>query len=694
MTSKHAKVRDDISDQKDSEDRENQQWIERQFRNGVPVQGTPGEKYFKDFRKITSHIPSSIVWNPAYQSGVESSTRPSLLSAVQNEKGELVAIQALQLNATTGAPAVSGKTKRYSKGRVKEGFVFLGNPKSLQSTLVIGEGVETVLTRNTLSPCDGYASLGKLRFVKPKSHHKRIEILADNDKRQEARSLAKQYGNANVHIIIIPERYGEKADLNDVLKQSNIAAVGKVVEDAEKVSVNPRNSFSIIDIKLGSDIEIAQCLIMLLEEIYGPVINAEGKFWYFNGTYWVDFDNENLARFIHRVDGARYPTGPDKFGTVKLSKSRVNSILDAIFKYNQDRDFFKNTPVGINAESGFIKISADGSLEQIDHARQLRQRHVVKGKWTGQLQQKKGGYLDRYLNDAFLNDEDKQQKIDLVGEVLGCAATSMGTKLKNPKAIVAYSGKARSGKSAFLKLLRAMPNAQAVSSVSANKFGDEYYAHRLIGKVLNASDELSDKGIRSDVFKKVITGEPITAREVYTPVVEFSPTAVHVFSTNKLPTFSGGVDEGVTRRLNIFEFNHAIPEDEVIVDIHDKILNEEPDELLSFAVEGASRLIRNGNFTIPPSSHLLLNHWVLMADPVLRWAKERVQITDEENVVTSAELYRDFEWWSHQQGVTNNFHINNIAFGLRLRGALPGIIPHRSNGSKYINVVVKKVGEP
>ena len=118
------------------------------------------------------------------------------------------------------------------------------------------------------------------------------------------------------------------------------------------------------------------------------------------------------------------------------------------------------------------------------------------------------------------------------------------------------------GKSTLLRLLRSLPNEDAVASVPPGKFGDEKYAHRLIGRVLNAADELPDRAVRSDVFKRMITGEPVPARNVYCSATDFAPVALHVFSTNVLPSFSGGVDGGTARRLLPIEFTHVVPESE------------------------------------------------------------------------------------------------------------------------------------
>ncbi|MGB4101014.1 MAG: DUF5906 domain-containing protein [Alphaproteobacteria bacterium] len=664
-------------------------WIKQQVDSAVRVANTPGDKYFIEQRGLRVDYSSSLVWAASYQYKAEAKLRQCLLFVVTNDKGEIVGVQSLEIDPLTGAKKSKTKPDKYSNGYTGEGFVFLGTSSELVATLVIGEGVETVLTRNMVSPCDSYACLGSLRFVQPKKHHKRVEILADTDKRDAARRLAKQYAEKGLsaYVVTVPDMVGVKADLNDVLQQSGLAAVRTAVEDAEAISIGTRNSLTNFKLEIGSDVEIAQRIIERLEEIYGTIIVCEGKIWRFDRTHWVAFEGDHLARFVHRADGATFADSEKKTRIVRLNKSRIASILDAVLKYRQEPNYFGAPPCGINCESGFIKIADDGTTELSPHARQWRQRHVVRGRWHGGGEPKnwQGSSLAKYLNNAFSSDKDAVAKINLLGETAGCTATGRGTKIPNPKAIVTYSDKGGTGKSAFLKLLRALPNKDAVASVPVGKFGDEKYTYRLIGKVLNATDELSHKAIKSDVFKRMITGDPVPARDVYCSAVDFVPVALHVFSTNVLPSFSGGMDGGTARRLLPIEFSHVVPEHERDEDLPERIINDEADLLLHFAVEGACRLMRQKGFTVPASSKILLEQWLLSGDPVRAWAAERLEVTTYENVIELSYLYHDFESWATNLGMKRDFLPNAIAFGKRLPSAVQGLESHRSDGSHYRN---------
>jgi Family of unknown function (DUF5906) len=152
-----------------------------------------------------------------------------------------------------------------------------------------------------------------------------------------------------------------------------------------------------------------------------------------------------------------------------------------------------------------------------------------------------------------------------------------------------FSSAALPSKSQVLGLVRGLLPPGAVSSVPPSRFGDDRHIVKLVGKLLNTSDELGTaEAIASDRFKAIITGEPLTVRDVYRPAIDFRPQAQHVFACNQLPAFHGGMDRGVIRRLMPIVFNRTIPEKERIPNIGQRVVAEELDLVLAWAVQGGA----------------------------------------------------------------------------------------------------------
>ena len=208
--------------------------------------------------------------------------------------------------------------------------------------------------------------------------------------------------------------------------------------------------------------------------------------------------------------------------------------------------------------------------------------------------------------------------------------------------------------------------AERVVQIPANCFSDERFVVRLLGKHLNAADGSSSaSAIASDAFKAIVTGEPVAARDVYAPAITIRPEALHLFATNDLPAFRGGIDRGVQRRLLILQFNRTIPLAERVEGIGRRIGEQEGDLLLRFAVEGAKRLLRQRRFTEPPSSTQALRDWLTSADPIHAWL-EFIGL-DPDARTRTRDAYQHFRDWATVEGYRAEMlpAVNTFASGSR-----------------------------
>ena len=442
----------------------------------------------------------------------------------------------------------------------------------------------------------------------------------------------------------------------------------------------------------GTDIEISHCVKDDFKFDCGPIVLTDGLFWKYLDTHWAPIADNEMRLAVHRYDGSAY----GEKGEVRLSKSKVDSILNELSAILFERDFFVGTPAGINCVSGFILFDNEGNPQLQEHHRDHRARHQIPGKWTGEVSSKiaRNSLLAKLLRGSFADDNDATDKILLLAEVAGAAMLGYATQILAPKAVILKGITAENGKSQILDMVRGLLPPEAVSAVPISKFSDDRHAVSLVGKYLNASDELtSAAAVASDAFKSIITGEPVSARDVYKPATTFRPVAQHIFATNDLPSFRGGMDRGVQRRLLVITFNRTVPINERIERIGHRIATEETDLLLDWAVQGASRLIKQRSFTEPSSSKAALRDWLVGSDPVLAWLEQAAIIDTSTNPppkTRTRDAHNDFKGWAEEEGfqVSRIPSINAFTRRVEAEGATKGITHHRASDGPYFHGLV------
>jgi P4 family phage/plasmid primase-like protien len=441
----------------------------------------------------------------------------------------------------------------------------------------------------------------------------------------------------------------------------------------------------------GSDVEIAQWIASKLREHRGDVPFANGEFWYHDSTHWRPITAEEMRRSVHELDGAPLASGKQ----ICLSKPRIDGILNELAILLAQPGYFDKAPHGINCASGFIEFDASGKPTQHGHSPDHRQRHVLPGRWKPSSRGKppRRSLLHKLLSGCFKGDPDGDNKKAVLQEVVGAAAAGIATRVTEPKALVLWGDQAGNGKGQIADAMRGLLPKDAVSAVSPGELGDQHARVDLANSLLNISDELSTAhAIASDKFKSIVTGDPISARSLYKARFEFRPEAQHCYCANSLPSFSGGMDRGTQRRLLVMKLLRTIPKGERIEHLGQKVAQQEPDLLLAWAVEGASRLLARGHFEEPQWATDALNEWTTMADPVIAWCDGRVEYAPGKKI-GGAEAYNSFTVWTREQGYRPSSLPARNAFTQRAHAELSkrGIRYGSSNGLRgFFDAQLKK----
>ena len=113
------------------------------------------------------------------------------------------------------------------------------------------------------------------------------------------------------------------------------------------------------------------------------------------------------------------------------------------------------------------------------------------------------------------------------------------------------------------------------------------------------------------------------------------------------------MNRGVKRRLTVIPFSRVIPKTERIPDLGERIVREEMDLVLAWAVDGLLRVARNGwKFTELTASVDRIEDWLEDLCSVTAWLKsgevvfETPAVDGRERAVPKKEAYRWFQNWA------------------------------------------------
>jgi hypothetical protein len=430
------------------------------------------------------------------------------------------------------------------------------------------------------------------------------------------------------------------------------------------------------DFTTGSDVEIAEHLQHDLQSKHGEVVFCEGEFWYYAKTQWSKISEKELWLAASLYNGARH----GKHGMIRLNANRIESTLKHLGMLKSRPGFFNNVTRGVNCLSGFVEFAADGTPNLQPHSALHLQRDTLQGSWNPARRiaaPPPGSLIHTLLYGSTMSDPEQSGKVEASLRLAGAVVTGSGTRGIDPKAVI-LKGTSKAGKGQMLVMFRGLVPASAQCSISPSQFADKNFVVELAGKLLNTYDELgSTYAVTSEVFKQVVTGDPIAACRKYGHPVNFTPVAQNIFACNLLPAFRGGVDKAVLNRLYILQFDRAIPKDERIEHLGKRIVEEEMDLLLGLAIEGASRLIRDGGFPHLESAEAELAE-VAESDSVTAWCKDRIKQTAF-NVIektgkyrspmklTTSQMYADYRSWAEAEGHDRKSIVQVNVFSQRLK---------------------------
>jgi len=303
----------------------------------------------------------------------------------------------------------------------------------------------------------------------------------------------------------------------------------------------------------------------------------------FNGAFWDVLDKEDLEFFLGNA----------------AEKMGIERKLARHYKFREEllKQFASSAKLPkIQDDANLVKINLLNGTFEINGVKQQLQLVDKRDFLTYQLPfrydpQAKAPIFEEYLNKV-LPDEELQK---VIAEYIGNLFIKNQT-LKLEKVLMLFGGGAN-GKSVMFEIVNALLGKENVSNYSLMNLTNDngYFRAKIANKLVNYASEINNR-LNTDVFKQLVSGEPVEARLPYGEPFTITNYAKLIFNTNELPKEIEHTN-AFFRRFLIVPFNVTIPEAEQDKELSKKIIDSELSGVFNWVLEGLNRLLVQKGFS-------------------------------------------------------------------------------------------------
>jgi putative DNA primase/helicase len=358
----------------------------------------------------------------------------------------------------------------------------------------------------------------------------------------------------------------------------------------------------------------------------------------YNGEYWKPIEEGELKRFLG--DAARklgIRSGTFKF--YAFQEMLLEQFLTQAYLSPKPED---DNVVLINLRNGTYEINTG---TQTTIKREFREEDFL----TYQLPFEYDANAACPMWQAFLDEVLPDQTLqDIIAEYMGYCFTH---NLKLERVLLLY-GDGANGKSVVFDVMSAVFGDANISNYGLMELtsGNDgtYNRAKLVNKLLNFSSELSGK-YASDLFKKLASNEPVSARLPYGQPFIASRYAKLAFNANELPIVSDK-SHGYFRRLLIIPFEKTIAEENQDTDLAKKIIAAELPGVFNWVLNGLKRILRQRKFTQSEEIKKTIKQYKHDSNSVALFADEKCWIKSANSQETLTTLYREYKEYCLENG--------------------------------------------
>ena len=277
--------------------------------------------------------------------------------------------------------------------------------------------------------------------------------------------------------------------------------------------------------KLHKKHYLIACIEILLKNVNDngfSLCRKNEQIYLFNSEYWVNVEEENFKDFLGNVSL--------KMGVQKFDAKHH------LFKDEMYKQFLSDAGLKeIKSSSVTTLINFNNGTFEITPKKQVLREFRKSDFLTYQLpfaydEKAEAPQFQKFL-DEVLPEAELQ---NILAEYLGYIFIK-NSVLKLEKVLLLY-GTGANGKSVLFEILMALLGTENVVNYSLQSLTSENGNSRamLVNKLLNYASEINGK-LESNIFKLLISGEPVEARLLYKNTQTISDYARFMFNCNELP---------------------------------------------------------------------------------------------------------------------------------------------------------------
>ncbi|WP_051205596.1 DNA primase family protein [Salinimicrobium xinjiangense] len=371
-----------------------------------------------------------------------------------------------------------------------------------------------------------------------------------------------------------------------------------------------------------------QFIIEKARELELDIIFRNGLIYLFNKRYWEKVDEEEFRYFLGEA--------ALKMGAGKL-EAKYYRFKDDLFKQfagegKLQTSLADNKQVTlINLQNGTFEISED-----VQQLREFRKEDFLTYQLPFEYEETANMTLFSRFLDEVIPDKELQ---DILSEYLGSIFIKNNV-LKLEKALFLYGG-GSNGKSVIFDIISALLGEENFSSYSLDSLTKDKDSRSMISdKLLNYCSETSTS-VQSEIFKKLVSREPIDVRQVYKQSFIMRDYAKLMFNANELPTDIEH-NHAFFRRFLIIPFRVTIPEERQDKNLSTKIIRQELPGIFNWILVGMLRLLEKKKFTSSTIVEEEVNKFRRESDSVLSFIDDNDYHKSCTEEIKLKELYQEY----------------------------------------------------